>query len=265
MRRGRPRDGSPAGESSVGRRPDPQRPDRRADHSHPASSSCFLPASSPPFSTPPAASGREKHSSTRPRRRIMNQAAKRPLQDVRRSCHDGAEYAKSSCNCSTRTTSTPTPIRSSPDRFLRARLKDHADLVAFAQSLLTGVLRNRGELDAMLSASAANWRLERMAATDRNILRIGAYEILYTDTPDRVCINEAVELAKRFRRQEDAQVRQRRTRPLPPRSSRADVTRATGTSVCAPHGRERTDPLQPRGLRDEQLSDYSSPLFWGLL
>ena len=44
-----------------------------------------------------------------------------------------------------------------------------------------------------------------MAATDRNVLRLGAYEILYTDTPDRAAINEAVELAKRFGSAQSAQ------------------------------------------------------------
>lgn len=83
-------------------------------------------------------------------------------------------------------------------RFIRTRLKEDPDLVEFAFSLLQGVRRNRAELDAMLSAIADNWKLERMAVIDRNILRIGAFEILYTQTPDRVAINEAVELAKRF-------------------------------------------------------------------
>jgi transcription antitermination protein NusB len=53
-------------------------------------------------------------------------------------------------------------------------------------------------LDALLVKTAENWSLERMAATDRNVLRLGAYEILFTQTPAAVAINEAVELAKRF-------------------------------------------------------------------
>ena len=53
--------------------------------------------------------------------------------------------------------------------------------------------------------TADNWSLERMAATDRNVLRLGAFEILYTDTPGRVAINEAVELAKRFGTAQSAQ------------------------------------------------------------
>ena len=50
----------------------------------------------------------------------------------------------------------------------------------------------------MLAQRAKNWSLKRMAVTDRNVLRLGAFEILFTDTPDRVAINEAVELARRF-------------------------------------------------------------------
>lgn len=83
------------------------------------------------------------------------------------------------------------------DEFLRGRLRG-TELVEFARALVSGVRRNRPELDALLSKTADNWRLERMAATDRNILRLGAYEILYSETPGRVAINEAVELAKRF-------------------------------------------------------------------
>jgi N utilization substance protein B len=83
------------------------------------------------------------------------------------------------------------------DAFLRNRLHQ-SELIEFAQSLVAGVRRNRQELDQILTQTADNWTLERMAATDRNVLRLGAYEILYSETPDRVAINEAVELAKRF-------------------------------------------------------------------
>ena len=83
------------------------------------------------------------------------------------------------------------------ERFLRARCASD-ELTQFAASLVSGVRRNRGELDALLESTAENWSLDRMAATDRNVLRLGAFEILYTDTPDRVAINEAIELAKRY-------------------------------------------------------------------
>ena len=90
------------------------------------------------------------------------------------------------------------------DAFVRSRLKLD-ELVEFARSLIAGVRRNRAELDGLLARTADNWGLERMAATDRNVLRLGAFEILFTDTPDRVAINEAVELAKRFGSSHSAQ------------------------------------------------------------
>ena len=83
------------------------------------------------------------------------------------------------------------------ETFLRRRLH-LAELVEFARSLVDGVRRNREELDQLLAQTADNWSLERMAATDRNVLRLGAYELLYTETPGRAAINEAVELAKRY-------------------------------------------------------------------
>ena len=69
---------------------------------------------------------------------------------------------------------------------------------AFAKELVTGVCRSLQELDARLAAHSEHWRIERMAAVDRNVLRIGAYEILHTDTPAAIAIDEAVELAQRF-------------------------------------------------------------------
>lgn len=84
------------------------------------------------------------------------------------------------------------------DQFLRGRLKHDEALVDFARSLLSGVRRNRGELDELLVARAENWSLERMSGTDRNVLRLGAFEIIFTETPPKVIINEAIELAKRF-------------------------------------------------------------------
>ena len=89
-------------------------------------------------------------------------------------------------------------------RFVSGRLQG-AELVAFANSLISGVRRKREELDSVLSQTADHWSLERMAATDRNVLRLGAFEILFSDTPDRVAINEAVELAKRFGSRQSAQ------------------------------------------------------------
>jgi transcription antitermination protein NusB len=84
------------------------------------------------------------------------------------------------------------------DRFLVSRLSGDEELIDFARSLVAGVRKNRAEIDRLLVERADNWTLERMAVTDRNILRLGAYEMLYGGTPERVAINEAVELAKRY-------------------------------------------------------------------
>jgi N utilization substance protein B len=83
------------------------------------------------------------------------------------------------------------------ERFLVGRLRQPV-LVRFAQGLVDGVRSHVGELDAALDARAENWRVARMAATDRTILRIAVYEMLHTDTPPAVAVDEAIELAKRY-------------------------------------------------------------------
>jgi N utilization substance protein B len=64
--------------------------------------------------------------------------------------------------------------------------------------LATGVWEARAELDRVIGEYAEDWRVERMPMVDRNVLRIGAYELLHTDTPVGVVIDQAVELAKRY-------------------------------------------------------------------
>ena len=69
----------------------------------------------------------------------------------------------------------------------------------YAQELLEGMVRSREEVDKLIGECASNWRLSRIAATDRNILRLAVYEMMSdNDVPDQVAINEAVEIAKRF-------------------------------------------------------------------
>ena|SRR5438105_2661636 len=83
-------------------------------------------------------------------------------------------------------------------RFVRDRLRDPS-LEAFCLTLFDGVMQNQEDIDRRLSAAAENWRLVRMAAVDRNVLRLGAFEILFTpDTPAGVVLDEAIELARRF-------------------------------------------------------------------
>ncbi len=92
----------------------------------------------------------------------------------------------------------PDQDRKVADSFLVSRLAGNRPLVQFARNLLSEVLKNRREIDKALAARASNWAIRRMAAIDRNILRLAAYEILFGDTPGRVAINEAIELAKRY-------------------------------------------------------------------
>ena len=69
----------------------------------------------------------------------------------------------------------------------------------FAKQLVQGVWANREDLDRLIAKSSKNWRVERMSRVDRNILRIGVFEVVYMKgTPPKVSIDEAVELGKRF-------------------------------------------------------------------
>jgi N utilization substance protein B len=90
-------------------------------------------------------------------------------------------------------------------KFIHARLNRDKALVEFAQQLLDGIRKHQDAVDARLQEIARNWKLSRMAATDRNVLRLGAYEIMFAETPDRVAINEAIELAKRYGTNNSAQ------------------------------------------------------------
>jgi len=73
-----------------------------------------------------------------------------------------------------------------------------ADLAPRAARLVAAVWAHRTELDAAIGDHAAGWRVERMPVVDRNVLRIGAYELLYSETPVPIVIDQAVELAKTY-------------------------------------------------------------------
>ena len=69
----------------------------------------------------------------------------------------------------------------------------------FASGLVDGVKEHMGEIDELISTHSTNWKLSRMAAVDKNILRIAVFELKSRpDIPTKVTINEAVEIAKRF-------------------------------------------------------------------
>ena len=88
--------------------------------------------------------------------------------------------------------------RADIERFATDRLRDPV-LVGFCLGLYDGVVANLEAIDARLASVSENWRLPRMAVVDRNVLRLGAYEILFqAETPDAVAINECIELARRY-------------------------------------------------------------------
>ena len=73
------------------------------------------------------------------------------------------------------------------------------ELKDFSAQLLKGAVEHSQEIDKKISLYAANWQLERMAFVDRNIMRLGCFELLFReDIPPKVAINEAVELAKKY-------------------------------------------------------------------
>lgn len=90
----------------------------------------------------------------------------------------------------------------SPDVVIEQRLKDD-DLpesgAKFARELVQGVKTHQDRLDTLIGRYAPEWPVDQIATIDRNVLRISIYEILFCpDTPTKVAINEAVELAKQF-------------------------------------------------------------------
>ena len=68
----------------------------------------------------------------------------------------------------------------------------------FLKELINGVLDNINDIDKNIEKYLENWAIDRLGLTDQAIIRISVYELLYTDTPNLVCINEAIELSKKY-------------------------------------------------------------------
>lgn len=83
---------------------------------------------------------------------------------------------------------------------LLARDRRPPDVAAYAKELVNGTIAAREEIDAHITAAADHWKIDRMAALDRSVLRLAIYEMdkQRADVPPKVAINEAIELAKRF-------------------------------------------------------------------
>lgn len=94
----------------------------------------------------------------------------------------------------------PKPVpRAAVERFARDRLDD-GESAAFCLALYDGVNAHKAAIDALLTATASNWRLSRMMPADRNVLRLGVYELRHATErqPIPVLLNEAIELSRRF-------------------------------------------------------------------
>ena len=70
--------------------------------------------------------------------------------------------------------------------------------ISFIKELVSGVISHESELESVANKYLNHWSISRLGLTDAAILKIAIYELLYTDTPHKVCIDEAIELAKSF-------------------------------------------------------------------
>jgi transcription antitermination protein NusB len=75
----------------------------------------------------------------------------------------------------------------------------------FVAGLVEGTIEHAAEIDDLISKHAEHWRIERMPAVDRNVLRLAVYEMAYGGTPAPVVIDEALELARKFSNEESVQ------------------------------------------------------------
>ena len=89
-----------------------------------------------------------------------------------------------------------------PENIIEHSIKEFAPTYedkTFINSLVSGVRKHQAEIDAIIVKYAPEWPIEQITTVDRNILRLGVYELKYVDNiPSKVAINEAIELAKTF-------------------------------------------------------------------
>ncbi len=91
---------------------------------------------------------------------------------------------------------------SQPDNFLELFWESNPakpDVQSYTSHLVRGTREHRERIDSLISAHSSHWKIDRMPPTDRNILRIGTYELLeQAGVPPKAVINEAIEIAKKF-------------------------------------------------------------------
>jgi transcription antitermination protein NusB len=83
-------------------------------------------------------------------------------------------------------------------RFWKSFEPVEREVMTLAEGLVRGVAEHRRAIDETIERISTNWRLDRMPKVDRNVLRLAVYELLQTDVPVKVVINEAIELGKKY-------------------------------------------------------------------
>lgn len=85
-----------------------------------------------------------------------------------------------------------------PDDMIQERVKRDPEQVRYAHQLIEGVALQKKEIDAQIEAVLENWKFSRLAETDKNVLRIGVFELMNSREPVAILINEAIEIAKEY-------------------------------------------------------------------
>ena len=83
-------------------------------------------------------------------------------------------------------------------RLFRSNFDAPPHLMRYAKNLVLGISQHQAVLDEAINQASQRWKVKRMSHIDRNILRLAAFELLHTEVPPKVAINEAIELAKSF-------------------------------------------------------------------
>lgn len=112
------------------------------------------------------------------------------------STFDLAEYVAREAPAADKRRGQPTADERVENTRRRQRVQEAFE---YAQALVRGTVENQERIDELIRSQADNWRLERMPAVDRNILRLAVFEMLHErETPKLVVLDEAIELAKKF-------------------------------------------------------------------
>ena len=85
-----------------------------------------------------------------------------------------------------------------PDDMIQERVKRDPEQIRYAHHLIDGVTLQKKEIDAQIEAVLENWKFSRLAETDKNVLRIGVFELMNSKEPVAILINEAIEIAKEY-------------------------------------------------------------------